>query len=307
MEQDFVDMQEKFPLCFRTVCPHQWEAGMKIRCLWVILAILLILLSPASALCEEKPLWELGVGLGALQIPDYRGSDNNRRYLLPYPYFVYRGDVLRVERERISGRIFETDRVLLDLSFNGSVPVKSSDNPDRRGMPDLDPTFEVGPSLNITLLEDRQDRYKLTLTMPVRAAFSTDFSSVRHEGWVFHPRLNFEKGDMIPGSGVNVGLSAGPMFADQGYHRYYYTVDPAFATPSRASYDAGAGYSGSTFTVGLNKALSPFILNAFISLDYLKGAVFEDSPLVKTQYSWMCGFTVSWICMKSSERVNKGN
>jgi outer membrane protein len=283
------------------------EAGMQIQRPWVILFILLILLSPVRALCEEKPLWELGVGLAALQMPDYRGSDKDRRYLLPYPYFVYRGDVLRVERERISGRIFETDRLLLDISLNGSVPVKSSDNPDRRGMSDLDPTFEIGPSLNITILEDRQDRYKLKLALPVRAVFSTDFSSVRHEGWVFHPRLNFEKTDMIPGSGVNVGLSAGPMFADQDYHRYYYTVDPAFATSSRAPYAAGGGYSGSTFTVGLNKTLNPFILNAFVSLDYLKGAVFEESPLVKNKYSVMCGFTVSWIFLKSSERIQKGD
>jgi MipA family protein len=280
---------------------------MRIRRQCFILFILLIFLSPVRALCEEKPLWELGVGLAALQIPDYRGSAEYRRYLLPYPYFVYRGDVLRVERERISGRIFETDRLLLDISFNGSVPVKSSDNPDRRGMPDLDPTFEVGPSLNITLLEDRQERYKLRLTLPFRAAFSTDFSWIRHEGWVFHPRLNFEKADMIPGSGVNVGLSLGPMFADQGYHRYYYTVDPAFATSLRAPYSAGGGYSGSTFTMGLNKTLNPFVLNAFVSLDYLKGAVFEESPLVKNQYSWMCGLTVSWIFMTSSERVKMGD
>jgi len=278
---------------------------MQIRCPWVILFFLLIILSPVRASCEEKPLWEFGVGLVALQMPDYRGSDESNLYLLPYPYFIYRGDILRVERERISGRIFETDRVLLDVSFNGSVPVKSSDNSARQGMTDLDPTFEIGPSLNITLLEDRQDRYKLKLGLPVRAFFSTDFSSVRHEGWVFHPRLSFEKADMIPGAGVNVGLSAGPMFADRGYHRYYYTVDPTFATPSRPRYEAGGGYSGSTATVGLSKTLNPFILNAFVSLDYLKGAVFEESPLVKTQYSWMCGFTVSWIFLKSSERVQK--
>jgi outer membrane protein len=283
------------------------EAGMHIRRLLLILFVLWGILSPGRALCEEEPLWELGGGLGFLQMPDYRGSGENRRYLLPYPYFVYRGDIVRVEKERISGRIFETERLLLDISFNGSVPVKSSDNPDRRGMTDLDPTFEMGPSLNITLFENRQDRYKLTLSLPVRAAFSTDFSSVRHEGWIFHPRLNFEKADMIPGSGVNMGLSAGPMFADQGYHRYYYTVDPAFATSLRAPYTAGGGYSGSTFTVGLNKTLNPFILNAFVSLDYLKGAVFEDSPLVKNKYSMMYGLAVSWIFLKSSERVQKGD
>jgi outer membrane protein len=291
-------------VCFPRLDAHV-EAGMHIRRMLLILLVLMGFLFPGRALCEEKPLWELGVGAGFLQMPDYRGSGENRRYLLPYPYFVYRGDILKVEKERISGRIFETERLLLDISFNGSVPVKSSDNPDRRGMPDLDPTFEMGPSLNITLLENKQDRYKLTLTVPVRAAFSTDFSSVRHEGWVFHPRLNFEKADMIPGSGVNVGLSAGPMFADQGYHRYYYTVDPAFATSLRAPYAAGGGYSGSTFTVGLNKILKPFILNAFVGLDFLQGATFENSPLVKNKYSMMYGFAVSWIFLQSSERVKK--
>jgi len=280
---------------------------MHIRRLLVILFVLLGFLSPGRAFCEEKPLWELGVGLGFLQMPDYRGSSENRSYLLPYPYFVYRGDIVRVEKERISGRIFETERLLLDISFNGSVPVDSSKNQDRQGMTDLDPTFEIGPSLNITLLENRQDRYKLKLALPVRAVFSTDFSSVRHEGWIFHPRLSFEKADMIPGAGVNLGLSTGPMFADQGYHRYYYTVDPTFATSSRSPYAAGGGYSGSTVTVGLNKILKPLILNAFISLDFLQGAAFEDSPLVKNKYSVMYGFAVSWIFLKSSERVQKGD
>jgi len=276
---------------------------MRIRRPFIHIFILLMLLSPVRAWCEEKPLWELGAGLLLLQMPDYRGSDENRRYLLPYPYFVYRGDILRVERERISGRIFETDRLLLDISLNGNVPVNSSENPDRRGMADLDPTFEIGPSLNMTLLENRQDHYKLKLTLPIRAAFSTDFSSVRHEGWVFHPRLVFEKADMIAGSGVNLGISAGPMFADRGYHRYFYAVDPPYATPARRSYEAGGGYSGSTLTVGLNKNIKPFIIGAFVSLDFLQGAAFEGSPLVKNKYAVMTGITVSWVFLKSSKMV----
>jgi len=278
---------------------------MRIRRPFIQILILWFVLSPVRAWCEEKPLWELGAGLFFLQMPDYRGSDENRRYVLPYPYFVYRGDILRVERERISGRIFETDRVLLDISGNGSAPVSSSDNPDRQGMADLDPTFEIGPSLNVTLLENRQDHYKLTLTLPVRAAFSTDFSSVRHEGWVFHPRLVFQKADMIAGSGVSLGISAGPMFADRGYHRYFYAVDPPYATPTRRQYEAGGGYSGSTVTVGLNKNIKPFIISAFVSVDFLQGAAFEESPLVKNKYAVMTGFSVSWVFLKSSRMVEK--
>jgi hypothetical protein len=191
----------------------------------------------------------------------------------------------------------------LEFSLFGNAPVDSSKNTARSGMPDLDPMFEIGPSLNITLLENRQDRYKLNLALPVRAVFSTDFSSLRHEGWVFSPRLVFEKNDLIPESGLNLGISVGPMFADSAYHRYFYSVEPAYVTALRPSYDAGSGYSGSTLTLGLNKGFKQFIFNAFVSVDFLQGAVIEDSPLVKTRYSVMSGFSVSWIFLKSAKRV----
>jgi outer membrane scaffolding protein for murein synthesis (MipA/OmpV family) len=279
------------------------EAYMRIRRGLATALIFLSFLFPGNALCEEKPLWEAGVGLVLLQMPDYRGSDENRMYLLPYPYFIYRGDILKVDRDRISGHIFKTDRLLLDVSLFGSVPVDSSHNSARSGMPDLDPTFEVGPSLNITLLENRQEHYKLNLSLPVRAVFSTDFSLLRHEGWVFSPRLIFEKKDVIPDTGLNLGISAGPMFADNTYHRYYYSVEPVYATASRPSYSTDSGYSGSTLTVGLNKGFKQLIFNAFFSMDFLQGAVFENSPLVKTKNSVMSGFTVSWIFYKSAKKM----
>jgi len=252
---------------------------------------------------EEKPLWEVGVGVAALYLPDYRGSDEGSFYVLPYPYLIYRGDILRVEKDRISGRIFQTDRILFDVSFYGGVPVDSDDNDDRRGMPDLDPTFEVGPALDITLLKDPQKRFKLGLNFPVRAVFSTDFSDVRHEGWIFTPRLNLEVNDIIPDTGVNLGLSAGPIFADRDYHDYFYTVQPRYATSWRPAYDSEGGYSGSTLTLGLNKTIKSLNLNAFISVDFMEGAEIEDSPLVTKDHSVMGGVTVSWVFFKSKQMV----
>lgn len=221
-----------------------------------------------------------------------------------YPFLIYRGDILTVDRERISGRLFRTDRILLDVSFFGQVPVDSSDNEARRGMPDLDPTFEVGPSLQITLLESRPDRYSLKLLLPARAFFSTDLTSVRREGWVFSPRLVLEKGDLIPGTGVHLGISAGPVFGDSGYHAYYYSVAPAYAAPSRPAYAAAGGYSGSTLTLGLGKSYHSLLFGAFVSVDALPGAVIADSPLVKSRYAVMSGVTASWIFKKSTTVVN---
>lgn len=271
--------------------------------LLISIFILLGLMNAQSTIAEEKPLWEVGVGVAALYLPDYRGSDEGSFYVLPYPYLIYRGDILRVEKDRISGRIFQTDRILFDVSFYGGVPVDSDDNNDRRGMPDLDPTFEVGPALDITLLKDPQKRFKLGLNLPVRAVFSTDFSDVRHEGWIFTPRLNLEVNDIIPDTGVNFGLSAGPIFADRDYHDYFYTVEPRYATPWRPAYNSEGGYSGSTLTLGLNKTIKSLNLNAFISVDFMEGAEIEDSPLVTKDHSVMGGITVSWVFFKSKQMV----
>jgi hypothetical protein len=170
-------------------------------------------------------------------------------------------------------------------------------------MPDLDPTFELGPALRINLADDKLNEYKLSLTLPLRAFFSTDFSSVRREGWVFSPRLNFEKNDLIPQIGLNLGISTGPMFTDSSYNTYFYTVDPAYATATRAAYSAGGGYGGSTITIGLSKSYKQFLFNVFASADFLYGAVFEDSPLVKTKVSVMSGFSFSWVFLKSKKTV----
>jgi outer membrane scaffolding protein for murein synthesis (MipA/OmpV family) len=276
---------------------------MRVRRALLLILLFVIIVFPRVAISAEIPLWGFGAGFAALLLPDYRGSNEYRFYPLPYPYFIYRGDVLKVDEHNISGRIFKTDRILLDVSFYGSVPVKASNNTAREGMPDLDPTFEIGPAIIINFLENKEDKYKLNLTLPVRAVFSTDFSSVSREGWVFAPRLNFEKGDIIPQTGLNLGISVGPVFADSGYHEYFYTVDPAYATVARPAYSAGGGYSGSTLSIGLDKAYKQFIFSTFVSADFLQGAVFENSPLVKRSTSFMTGIGFTWIFLKSAKMV----
>jgi outer membrane protein len=276
---------------------------MVVRRIILFMLMLAFLVLPQKSFSAEKPLWELGIGGGFLLMPDYRGSDKTRAYLLPFPYAVYRGGIFRLEDKRISARLFATDRVTLEASGYGAVPVKSGDNDARTGMPDLDPTFEFGPAMRIKLLDSKENRYRLSIALPVRAVFSTDFSSVRYEGFVFSPRLNFEKGDVIPGTGLYLGVSTGPLFAENGYHEYFYEVEPAYATVTRPAYSPGGGYSGSTLTVGLGKNYKQFIFHTFASADFLQGAVFEDSPLVKTKISWMGGFSVTWVFLKSEKTV----
>src|ERR1043165_1683396 len=113
--------------------------------------VMALALCALPALAEPKPKWELGLGATALTMPDYRGSDERRGYLFPVPYFVYRGESVRVDRQGLRGIFFESDRVELDFSLSGTPPVDSSRNQARQGMPDLDPTLEIGPLVKATL------------------------------------------------------------------------------------------------------------------------------------------------------------
>jgi MipA family protein len=256
---------------------------------------------PRAAQAAELPLWEAGAGVAVLDFPDYRGSDERHTLVLPIPYLVYRGDFLKADRESIRGQFYKNDRLDLHLSVNGSIPVNSGDNSARRGMPDLDPTLEIGPNLTVMLL--RSDTTHLNLRFPVRAVIATDLSYARDVGWVFQPQINVDFYDRFPGPGWNLGFAAGPVFGNKRYHNYYYGVAPQFATPERPAYDAGGGYGGIQWIAALSKRFPSYWVGGFVRLDTLSGATFEASPLVRQNESFAAGFAIAWILGKSQKMV----
>ena len=107
------------------------------------------------------------------------------------------------------GVFFDSDRVELNVSLAASVPVDSDGNEARRGMPDLKPTIEIGPSLDITLWRSDDRRAKLDLRLPLRWATLVQ-GSPRDVGLVFSPRVNLDVRDPFGYHGWNLGLLAGP-------------------------------------------------------------------------------------------------
>lgn len=268
---------------------------------WKI-SIALFLLAVGNA-WADKPLWEAGAGVGVVDFATYRGSDRNKSYILPVPYFVYRGKFLKVEREKVRGVLFKSDRAELDVSVNGTVPVKSGDNPVRSGMPNLDPTLEVGPSLNISLWKSADRDRKVELRLPLRYATATNFSRVYGVGWLFQPQVNLDVRNISRMPGWNLGLLTGPLFASASYHQYFYGVAPQYATTWRPAYNARGGYAGMQFIAALSKRYPSFWVGGFVKLDDLNGAVFADSPLVQSKTNVSGGFAISWIIGKSQVMV----
>lgn len=269
----------------------------------VLPVIAAALLSASAALgAEDKPLWEAGVGVGAVSFPAYRGSDQRQAFLLPTPYFIYRGEFLKADKDGVRAQLVESDR--MEVTFSGALspPAYSRDIRAREGMPDLRANVEIGPQLNLKLWESDNRRQEVKLLLPLRAAFTLE-RSPKSIGWAFHPKLNVDFGG-IPGlTGWNAGMQVGPLFGDRKQHQYFYSVDPASATALRPAYQAKAGFAGMQYILGVSKRFDKTWVGAFLRYDSLRGATFADSPLVRTRHYVAGGVAVSWILGESSERV----
>ena len=263
----------------------------------------LALLATLPAHAELRPEWEFGIGATAFTFPDYRGSDESRGYLLPFPYLIYRGDVLRVDRQGVRGVFFESDRVELDFSVSGTPPVDSSKNRAREGMPDLDPTFELGPRLNVILLRDEARNRALSFRLPLRAVIATDLSYADAQGFTAYPNITYDARPRFFDYRWRLGLQAGLLYATSRYHRYFYGVDDEFATPERPAYTATGGYSGAVLAASLTRRFQKIWVGGFARYESLKGVTFESSPLFRRDYAFTAGIAFAYVFAESSTKV----
>lgn len=249
----------------------------------------------------SQPLWELGIGLGGLTLPDYRGSDERSAYLLPVPFFVYRGHFLRADREGARAVLLDGRRFEVNVSVNGSPPVRNQVDGARAGMPKLPGSFEIGPNVKVALWHAEDRRSKLDLRLPLRTAITLQ-RSPHAIGSVFAPNLNYDRANVF--GGWSLGLQSGPTFATRHYHQHYYGVAPQFARPERPAYRVRGGYAGWQVVGATSRRIDNVWYGAFMRYDNLSGAVFDESPLVKRRSAVTAGFGVSWVLSRSEHMVD---
>jgi outer membrane protein len=266
------------------------------------LALATMILASACAAAREEPLWEAGAGVAGLRFPHYRGSEQTRNYVLPAPYFVYRGDVLKADRYGLRGVFLKSESVDLNLSLGASPPVDSKDNRARSAMPNLKPSIELGPSLQLTLWRSGDREVKLDARFPLRGAVTVE-SNARFIGGQFFPHLNLDVRAPAGFAGWHLGFAAGPVYTDRRYNRYFYEVSPAYATAQRPAYTPGGGYGGMQFLTALSKRFPKFWVGGFARYDTLRNAAFESSPLVTSKRYVAAGIGISWILGESDKRV----
>lgn len=259
---------------------------------FVISAMLTSPYLSADELPEKK--WELGVGLGSVYGPDYRGADEYRSFTSVIPYLVYHGKFIRSDREGVKAQFFSSDDINFSLSASAYISPNSDENKRRENMPSLGSTIEFGPSINIRLTgDDLRNGWQLQL--PWRAVFAVGGSNNKMIGSVIQPQLVYQQ----KFSSWYLRYRTSVMFGSNTYHDYYYGVDAQYATAERPEFNATSGYSGFINDIALSRELDIADIKTrvafFIRYDNLANVKFNESPLFASENVWRSGVAFIWV------------
>lgn len=255
----------------------------------------------APAFAQEKssqPLWEAGVGAGVVSTPAYPGADTQSNRVLALPFLIYRGEVLRSDQQGIGARLLRSDTAEFDIGFAASLPAHSKDVAARSGMPDLGTLIEFGPRLKVKLA-DIDAHSRLRFELPLRTVIELR-GGARSQGWTMEPRLVYETREE-PGNWTWEG-QLGAVIGNRHINRYFYQVQPQFATASRPAYDASGGLMLVRTGLFAYRKLDPdWRLFGFVRFESYAGAANRDSPLMKASTGVSAGFGFAWTLGRSQE------
>lgn len=241
--------------------------------------------------------WVAGIGLGVFDYHLYPGAVEKNRLILPVPYFTFRSPKFEVDRG-IKSFLYNSEVIVLDVSADFGLPVDSNDVEVRQDMPDLDLTLQLGLSVGFLLNNKHSDYFDVRFEIPLRVAFATDFRSVEHIGYLLEPRISFNHRRSTKSGIAHKGV-VGIKFATQDYHAYYYDVATEFATATREEFTSDGGFGGGFARYRISYKTTDFIYWAFIRYQSLRGAEFEDSPLVVQKDYYLLGVGFAWIFANS--------
>ncbi len=250
---------------------------------WLFGSIFIISAARAEApSLPSSPKWEVGLGFGGQDLPHYRGSDQRHNEVLPIPFVFYTGRYVKVNRDGARSEIVKRRRFELNLSADLALDADADSNRARAGMEALDTALELGPSFNILLLGD-SFKNGWSLRLPIRAVTTVGAGlRLRSRGYVFNPRLTWRTANVW--QNWKLSTSLGALWGSRSYHEYYYSVAPEHVTPNRTAYQAKSGFAGLYSKLSARKNMGSWLLGFSIRYDNLDGAVFEQSPLVKSKH-----------------------
>jgi outer membrane scaffolding protein for murein synthesis (MipA/OmpV family) len=245
-------------------------------------------------------LWEVGAVAVGVSQQDYPGSSERVQQALALPFFIYRGDVLRLDGGNAGLRAFKTPTWELDIGASGSLGSRTSDTVARKGMADLGTLVEFGPRLRWNISRPTPaDQWRLDL--PLRGVFDLN-SALAQRGVAFEPELSFSHRAR---EGTSYSASVSGVWADQSMQSMFYSVRPSEVTATRSAYTAQAGLLSLRLAGSVSHLLNPDLRLIFYGrLDSVNGAANQASPLVQQNTGASMGMVLSYTWKQSEARAS---
>lgn len=265
------------------------------------LAVISLLAGPALAIAQDQtalPLWELGLFGGAVSQQAYPGSDQQVNRALVLPWFIYRGEYLRADRNNLGLRAFKSSEIELDIGVSGAFGSNANDLRARSNMPDLGTLIEFGPRLTWKLGDAVGGHWRVEL--PLRGVFDLS-DGVAHRGLTFEPELQFDRRTV---NGWNYSTSVSVVFANRKLADTFYGVANRYATATRPAYAAESGLIAWRLSTSASRALGPdWRLFGFARLQTVGGSANRGSPLVRQTTGASIGMGVAYTWKQSQQRA----
>jgi outer membrane scaffolding protein for murein synthesis (MipA/OmpV family) len=252
----------------------------------------------------KEPLWEVGLGGGGTYTPDYPGASQNHVWAIPFPWGIYRGDLLHSDRHgNTRARFFHRAGWEFNASASGGLPASSSQNQARSGMPNLEWMAEVGPRLTVDLISYSSGSL-LRFGLPVRAAFSTNGQHLRDRGFTVAPELLYDDPNAF-GTRFDGFVLVTWNWLDRRFSDYFYSVDASEVADGRPVYRARGGYLQTDVNFGLMAPIHSrqVRLYAFTTLATLSGSANDHSPLFRSSFNASVSAVLIWTFAESKRQV----
>ena len=247
---------------------------------------------------DALPLWEVGVSASTLSQQAYPGSEININRVLLIPYFLYRGEKFRVDRDGTGYRAIKTPTFEFDLGGAISFGSRSDKVTAREGLDPLGTFIEIGPRFKWNISEPSSNG-KWRFELPIRGVFDLNHK-LDTRGLAIEPEINFER---VANGGWRYSTALSAVWGNRHLAETYYQVTPEQATLNRPAYQAQrgvvlwrlAGFVSHPYSNDLR-------IFAGFRIDSVNGAANEASSLVrkKTGVSGLIGFTYTWMQSKQN-------
>ena len=265
---------------------------------------------------DEAPLWTLDLGLSAISINSYPGSDYNRVLVFPFPNFRLNSPYLQSSGSGVNAPILNSDKLDIGLTLGGSIPTKTKhlDARNDRDMPDLDPTLEIGLGLRYTPIKTHA--WELVTSFPLRKATGVAFEDqdepwkIRKPldlGWSFSPRVTLIRHLKIKDVKHEIDFEVGSRYATQQNMNFFYGVDEQFALNPADVFVAKEGLVNHWATIGWVRKRDRWRFSIAAEYQDMHDAENVKSPLIEVRDSWFGFVIISYSFAQSNVMVQQNN